>query len=105
MEGIKIKRSATMSARVADLESNIARIGNSGNAVRLKEEETWCSQFRNGSNPWMARYVYGLMFLAANLLAWVARDYGHGAMTEINSKPCLSPWAFAYIALFFSCVN
>ncbi|KAK4768781.1 hypothetical protein SAY86_026931 [Trapa natans] len=84
-----------MGARVADLESNISRIGNSGSAVRL-EEEAWCSQFRNGSNPWMARYMYGLMFLAANLLAWVARDYGHGAMTEINrlkgchgTKDCL----------------
>ncbi|OWM89923.1 hypothetical protein CDL15_Pgr012560 [Punica granatum] len=85
-----------MSARVGDLESNSARFGNSGNAVRLKEEQTWCSQFRNGSNPWMARYVYGLMFLAANLLAWFARDYGRGAMTEINrlkgcqgTKDCL----------------
>lgn len=75
------------SARVGDLESNSARFGNSGSVVRLEEGETWCGQFRNGSNPWMARYVYGLMFLAANLLAWVARDYGHGALTEINSKP------------------
>ncbi|KAK4798268.1 hypothetical protein SAY86_030594 [Trapa natans] len=70
-------------ARVGDLESNVARSGSSANVVILKEE-TWCSQFRNGSNPWMARYVYGLMFMAANLLAWVARDYGHGALTEIN---------------------
>lgn len=76
-----------------DLESNNARFAESVNAVRLKEkekakeeDETWWSQFRNGSNPWMARYMYGLMFLAANLLAWVARDYGHGAQTEINSK-------------------
>ncbi|KAK2645752.1 hypothetical protein Ddye_020947 [Dipteronia dyeriana] len=44
----------------------------------------WFSQFRNGSNPWMARYVYGLIFLAANLLAWTVRDYGRGALTEME---------------------
>lgn len=93
------------SARVVDLESNNARFAESVNAIRLKEkerekeEETWWSQFRNGSNPWMARYMYGLMFLAANLLAWVARDYGHGAQTEINSKPSFSCSAVAYVAL------
>lgn len=93
------------SARVGDLESNSARFGNSGSVVRLEEGETWCGQFRNGSNPWMARYVYGLMFLAANLLAWVARDYGHGALTEINSKPPFHshPPAMAHTALLCSC--
>ncbi|RYR07552.1 hypothetical protein Ahy_B05g074929 isoform D [Arachis hypogaea] len=35
---------------------------------------SWWSQFRNVSNPWMARYVYGFIFLVANLLAWAARD-------------------------------
>lgn len=44
----------------------------------------WFSQFRNGSNPWMARYVYALMFLVANLLAWAARDYGRSALTEME---------------------
>ena len=43
-------------------------------------------QFRNGSNPWMARYVYGLIFLFSNLLAWAARDYGRGASVKMESK-------------------
>ncbi|WZZ71136.1 hypothetical protein YC2023_082506 [Brassica napus] len=30
----------------------------------------------------MARYVYGLIFLIANLLAWAARDYGRGALNK-----------------------
>ncbi|KAJ6435342.1 hypothetical protein OIU84_000518 [Salix udensis] len=41
-------------------------------------------QFRNGSNPWMARYVYGLIFLFSNLLAWAARDYGRGASVKME---------------------
>ncbi|CAM8960292.1 unnamed protein product [Rhodiola kirilowii] len=52
-------------------------------------DESWFSQFRNGSNPWMARYVYGLMFLAVNMLAWAVRDYGRSALTEIKRlKEC-----------------
>lgn len=47
--------------------------------------DTWFSQFRNGSNPWMARYVYGFMFLLANLLAWAVRDYGNSVLIEMNS--------------------
>lgn len=47
---------------------------------------SWCSQFRNASNPWMARYAYALIFLVANLLAWAARDFGHGALNEMKSK-------------------
>ena len=46
----------------------------------------WFGQFRNGCNPWMARYVYALMFLLSNLLAWAARDYGRSALTEMESK-------------------
>ncbi|XP_057467014.1 uncharacterized protein LOC130756502 [Actinidia eriantha] len=45
---------------------------------------SWFSQFRNGSNPWMARYVYGLIFLLATLLAWAVRDYGHTTMKEME---------------------
>ncbi|KAK9715310.1 hypothetical protein RND81_06G156300 [Saponaria officinalis] len=40
---------------------------------------SWFTQFRYGSNPWMARYVYGFIFLITNFLAWVVRDYGRGA--------------------------
>uniref|UniRef100_A0A1J3CDY4 Serine incorporator 1 n=3 Tax=Noccaea caerulescens TaxID=107243 RepID=A0A1J3CDY4_NOCCA len=50
---------------------------------------SWFSQFRNGCNPWMARYVYGLIFLIANLLAWAARDYGRRALKEVTKfKNC-----------------
>lgn len=49
-------------------------------------EGSWWNQFRHGSNPWMARYVYSLMFLVANLLAWAIRDYGRSALTEMKSK-------------------
>lgn len=47
--------------------------------------DSWWAQFR-GSNPWMARYVYGLMFLIVNLLAWGIRDYGRSALSEMKSK-------------------
>ncbi|KAL1823867.1 hypothetical protein ACET3Z_010645 [Daucus carota] len=47
-------------------------------------EGSWWSQFRHGSNPWMARYVYSFMFLASNLLAWAVRDYGRSALTEMK---------------------
>ncbi|CAI9293320.1 uncharacterized protein LOC111883901 [Lactuca sativa] len=50
---------------------------------------SWLTQFRHGSNPWMARYVYSLMFLLANLLAWAVRDYGPSALTEMKRlKSC-----------------
>ncbi|KAK3210764.1 hypothetical protein Dsin_015470 [Dipteronia sinensis] len=58
--------------------------GSSNERQAVSKEDSWFSQFRNGSNPWMARYVYGLIFLAANLLAWAVRDYGHGALTEME---------------------
>ncbi|KAA8535002.1 hypothetical protein F0562_030005 [Nyssa sinensis] len=45
-------------------------------------EGSWWTQFRRGSNPWMARYVYGLMFLITNLLAWAVRDYGTSTEME-----------------------
>ncbi|KAJ0698616.1 putative serine incorporator/TMS membrane protein [Helianthus annuus] len=48
---------------------------------------SWWAQFRYGSNPWMARYVYSVMFLLANLLAWAVRDYGKKTvLTQMNSK-------------------
>lgn len=47
---------------------------------------SWLDQFRYGSNPWMARYLYALLFLIANLLAWAVRDYGHSILKEMKSK-------------------
>ncbi|XP_068344345.1 uncharacterized protein [Pyrus communis] len=61
--------------------------GSAGNYRRsgLKVKvDSWFSQFRNGSNPWMARYVYGFMFLIANLMAWGVRDYGSNVLTEME---------------------
>ncbi|KAJ0745602.1 putative serine incorporator/TMS membrane protein [Helianthus annuus] len=51
---------------------------------------SWWAQFRYGSNPWMARYVYSVMFLLANLLAWAVRDYGKKTvLTQMNKlKSC-----------------
>lgn len=61
--------------------------GSYGNERRaVFKDDSWFSQFRNGSNPWMARYVYALIFLVANLLAWVVRDYSSGALPEMESK-------------------
>nr|GLL20559.1 probable serine incorporator isoform X2 [Ipomoea trifida] len=48
------------------------------------KQGSWFNQFRDGSNPWMARYVYGLMFLGANLLAWAVRDYGTSVTKEMK---------------------
>lgn len=60
---------------------------NSGNErCIISKDSAWISQFRNACNPWMARYAYALIFLVANLLAWAARDYGRGALTEMESK-------------------
>lgn len=50
------------------------------------KQGSWFNQFRDGSNPWMARYVYGLMFLGANLLAWAVRDYGTSVTKEMKRK-------------------
>ncbi|XP_065849687.1 uncharacterized protein [Euphorbia lathyris] len=50
----------------------------------IRKDSSWFAQFRNGRNPWMARYVYALIFLFSNLLAWAARDYGHGALSELE---------------------
>ncbi|KAH0891906.1 hypothetical protein HID58_054335 [Brassica napus] len=67
---------------------------NSGSSSRNDSYEaikngSWFNQFRNGCNPWMARYAYGLIFLIANLLAWAARDYGQRALTEVTKfKNC-----------------
>ena len=52
----------------------------------LIRDGSWFTQFRYGCNPWMARYVYGLIFLITNFLAWVVRDYGNGAMKDMASK-------------------
>ncbi|XP_058111447.1 uncharacterized protein LOC131254744 [Magnolia sinica] len=47
-------------------------------------EDSCCSQFCTGPNPGMARYVYGLIFLLTNLLAWAVRDYGQNFLSELK---------------------
>ncbi|CAH8261705.1 unnamed protein product [Arabidopsis lyrata] len=69
-------------------------VSNNSGSIRNDSYEaikngSWFNQFRNGCNPWMARYVYGLIFLIANLLAWAARDYGRGALRKVTKfKNC-----------------
>lgn len=69
---------------VVEMESSESSSSNVRHSV-LKDS-SWFRQFGNGSNPWMARYVYALIFLVATLLAWAARDYGRSALTEMESK-------------------
>ncbi|RAL51065.1 hypothetical protein DM860_005421 [Cuscuta australis] len=53
------------------------------------KEGSWFTQFGNGCNPWMARYVYGSFFLIANLLAWAVRDYGYTTFKSMQKlKNC-----------------
>ncbi|KAG7626436.1 Serine incorporator/TMS membrane protein [Arabidopsis thaliana x Arabidopsis arenosa] len=64
-------------------------VSNNNQSIRNDSYEaikngSWFNQFRNGCNPWMARYVYGLIFLIANLLAWAARDYARGALRKVT---------------------
>nr|GLL49049.1 probable serine incorporator [Ipomoea trifida] len=52
------------------------------------KQGSWFNQFRSGSNPWMARYVYSFMFLLATLLAWIVRDYGSKTLSHFKSNSC-----------------
>lgn len=45
------------------------------------KDSSWYDHFKNVSNPLMARYVYALIFLVSNVLAWATRD----ELTRINS--------------------
>ncbi|KDP32305.1 hypothetical protein JCGZ_13230 [Jatropha curcas] len=66
------------------MESGTSSNSRNGRHAVILKDSSWFGQFRNGRNPWMARYVYALIFLFANLLAWAARDYGHGALSEME---------------------
>ncbi|MQL95532.1 hypothetical protein Taro_028200 [Colocasia esculenta] len=65
-----------------------------------------CSRLFNGVNPSLARYVYSLIFLVTNLLAWAIRDYGRGALSELKrlkgchgAKECLGAEGVLRISL------
>ncbi|XP_019705090.1 uncharacterized protein [Elaeis guineensis] len=47
-------------------------------------ENSCCTHFSLGPNPFMARYVYAILFLLASLLAWAIRDYGRSAISEFR---------------------
>ncbi|WRX32645.1 Serine incorporator/TMS membrane protein - like 5 [Theobroma cacao] len=71
----------------SEMESGVG--GNSNERHGVFKDDSWFSQFRNGSNPWMARYVYALIFLVSNLLAWAVRDYGRNTFPEMEKlKNC-----------------
>nr|BAK01836.1 predicted protein [Hordeum vulgare subsp. vulgare] len=52
--------------------------------IRVTEESCCARCVCAGPNPMMARYVYALIFLVTNLLAWTVRDYGHSALGELR---------------------
>lgn len=74
---------------ISKLEAGMDASNNNNNPYAKLLKGSWIAQFLYGSNPWMARYVYSVMFLLANLLAWAVRDYGPTALTEMNKlKSC-----------------
>lgn len=61
---------------------------NQNGNLRLRFTEDWCccacAGLFLGPNPMMARYLYALIFLVTNLLAWTLRDYGDSALAELQ---------------------
>jgi serine incorporator 1/3 len=55
---------------------------------RARFAEDWgccaCAGLFLGPNPMVARYLYALIFLVTNLLAWTLRDYGDSALAELQ---------------------
>uniref|UniRef100_A0A804QIP6 Uncharacterized protein n=1 Tax=Zea mays TaxID=4577 RepID=A0A804QIP6_MAIZE len=57
---------------------------------RARFAEDWgccacaCAGLFLGPNPMVARYMYALIFLVTNLLAWTLRDYGDSALAELQ---------------------
>ncbi|KAF3791169.1 Membrane protein [Nymphaea thermarum] len=40
-------------------------------------------------SPTMARYLYSMMFVVTNLIAWIVRDYGRGLLSDLSKlKVC-----------------
>uniref|UniRef100_A0A7N1A064 Serine incorporator n=1 Tax=Kalanchoe fedtschenkoi TaxID=63787 RepID=A0A7N1A064_KALFE len=57
------------------MENNL-EAGNASQGNTRSTEDSWFRQFRNGANPLMARYAYGVLFAGVNLFGWAIRDYG-----------------------------
>lgn len=78
-------------AAVADMEagSSGAGGGSSSDERRARVTEDWCCACAEGlflgpPNPMVARYLYALIFLVTNLLAWTLRDYGSSAIAGLQ---------------------
>ncbi|KAG9140812.1 hypothetical protein Leryth_022540 [Lithospermum erythrorhizon] len=66
------------------MQGSTTSTSTNSNYAKIKAGSSWFDQFRYGSNPWMARYVYAMMFFIVNMLAWAVRDYGHIAFKEME---------------------
>lgn len=63
--------------------------GNAENFVVIRGEESISIDYSvDKKNSLRARYVYGLIFLITNLLAWLIRDYGQKVLAELRCKSC-----------------
>lgn len=76
---------------MADMEagSSGAGGGSSSDERRARVTEDWCCACAEGlflgpPNPMVARYLYALIFLVTNLLAWTLRDYGSSAIAGLQ---------------------
>ena len=84
----------TLGAAADDME---AAGGERISGRRARFTEDWCccacAGLFLGPNPMMARYMYALIFLVTNLLAWTLRDYGDSALAELQRAypPTRSP--------------
>ncbi|XP_047057759.1 probable serine incorporator isoform X1 [Lolium rigidum] len=86
-----MERDGGAGASVASPPSSTERDASCGDrcggdrCIEVMEEDTCCVRYVcMGPNPMMARYVYALIFLVTNLLAWTVRDYGHSALGELQ---------------------
>lgn len=75
-------------AAVADMEAGSSG-GSSSDERRARVTEDWCCACAEGlilgpPNPMVARYLYALIFLVTNLLAWTLRDYGSSAIAGLQ---------------------
>ncbi|KAG2586615.1 hypothetical protein PVAP13_5NG062900 [Panicum virgatum] len=83
----------TLAGSGVDMEAGGAAAGPGGAAADDEARcggrfvEDWCCACAGllaGPNPMMARYLYALIFLVTNLLAWTLRDYGNSALDELQ---------------------
>lgn len=76
-------------AAVADMEAGSSGGSSSDERRGRRVTEDWCCACAEGlflgpPNPMVARYLYALIFLVTNLLAWTLRDYGSSAIAGLQ---------------------